>query len=496
MRRRAFCTSAVLALGAAAMPLSRVFAAASGASADLGAVTGDGRQVTIPRAAIEEFRAALRGQLLLRDDAGYDAARRIWNGMIDRHPALIARCAGPADVVQCVNFARDHQLLVAVRGGGHSLSGQSVCENGLMIDLAPMRSVRVDAARKLARIEPGVLLGDLDRESLAFGLVTTTGTVSHTGAAGLTLGGGFGRLARKYGMACDNVSGVDIVTPNGQLLQADAAQNSDLYWAVRGGGGNFGVVTSFEYRLHAFDPMIFGGVLVYPISQARAVCETYAELAAVAPDEFWGELALIARPDGERVVMVEACYCGSMASGARATEPLQRLGRPLQGTLGPIRYGKLQTNQDERARHGRRYYTKSGFTTTIQPGLIDVILERFAAATIASPRIAFPQKGGAIGRVAREATAFWHRDAAHTVIVQASGEDPAQDEANIAWVRATMSAVEPFTIGVYSNMLSPESPQQQLLATYGGNYQRLAALKAKYDPTNLLRLNANIKPQA
>ena len=283
MKRRAFCVSAAAALGAAAFPFDRAFAVVATVTADVEAVTGDGRRILLSRSDVEGFRAGLRGQLLLRDAAGYDDARKIFNGMYDRKPAMIARCLGAADVVRSVQFARAHGLLVAVRGGGHSRSGQSVCDDGLMIDLAPMRGVRVDPSRQLARAGGGALLGDLDRETLAFGLVTTTGTVSHTGAGGLTLGGGFGRLSRRYGLTCDQLTSVDIVTADGRLLEASATANDDLFWGVRGGGGNFGVVTSFEYRLHPFDGWATGGHLVFPFAQARQALRGFAELYPRAP---------------------------------------------------------------------------------------------------------------------------------------------------------------------------------------------------------------------
>ena len=268
MKRRAFCTSAAAAIGAAAFPFGRAFAAVSAVTADVTAVTGAGKKILLRAADVEDFRAGLRGQLLLPDVAGYDDARKIFNGMFDRRPAMIARCLGAADVVRAVRFAAAHELLVAVRGGGHSLSGQSVCDDGLMIDLSLMRGVRVEPGERLARAGGGALLGDLDRETLPFGLVTTTGTVSHTGAGGLTLGGGFGRLARRYGLTCDQLTSVDVVTADGQLRQASATENSDLFWALRGGGGNFGIATSFEYRLHPFDGQAVGGHLVFPFEQA------------------------------------------------------------------------------------------------------------------------------------------------------------------------------------------------------------------------------------
>ncbi|MGB5132261.1 MAG: FAD-dependent oxidoreductase, partial [Steroidobacteraceae bacterium] len=382
MKRRDFCASAIATIGATALPFGRVFAAVASIATDISAVTGDGRQIVLSRSDVDDFRASLRGQLLLPDAVGYDDARRIWNGMFDRRPALIARCAGTADVVQSVNFARAHELLVAVRGGGHSLSGQSVCDNGLMIDLTPMRSVRVDPARKSVRVEPGVLLGELDRESLAFGLVTTTGTVSHTGAAGLTLGGGFGRLSRRYGMACDNVTAVDVVTASGQFLQANATDNPDLYWGVRGGGGNFGVVTSFEYRLHSFDGRAYGGHLVFPFAQARDVLRGFADAWAQAPDELWIDPNLVVTPAGDKLVGMDVCYSGPPATAERTLAPYRRLGKPLRDELGPMKYTQLQTKDDARARIGRHYYTKSGFVKQLDGNLIDTIIDTFAGPTV------------------------------------------------------------------------------------------------------------------
>lgn len=274
--------------------------------------------------------------------------------MFDCHPALIARCAGAADVVRAVNFARSNSLLVAVRGGGHSLSGQSVCDDGLMIDLSAMRSVCVDPARRLARAGGGALLGDLDRETLPFGLVTTTGTVSHTGAGGLTLGGGFGRLARRFGLTCDQLSSVDIVTADGELLEASATENPDLFWAIRGGGGNFGIATSFEYRLHPFDGRAVGGHLVFPFEQARQALRGFAELFDRAPDGLWIEPVLTVLPGGARVLVLDVCLSEGLESAEAALAPYRQLGRPIKDAVGPLKYVQLQTQNDERARIGGR----------------------------------------------------------------------------------------------------------------------------------------------
>lgn len=496
MKRRTFCASAIATVGAAALPFGRAFAVVTSIVADINAITGDGKPVILPRNDVDDFRASLRGQLLLPDSTGYDSARKIWNGMFDRKPALIARCAGAADVIRSVNFARSFGLLLAVRGGGHSLSGQSVCDNGLMIDLSPMNSVRVDPARKLARVEPGCMLGDLDRETLPFGLVTTTGTVSHTGAAGLTLGGGFGRLSRVYGTTCDQLTSVDVVTADGRLLEASETQNPDLFWGLRGGGGNFGVVTSFEYRLHPFSGMVYGGHLVFPFAQARDVLRGFAELYMQAPDELWVEPVLVKSPAGERMLVVDVCYSGLHENAERELAPYRRLGKPLRDELGFTRYHQLQTKDDERARFGRRYYTRSGVVSRLENGLVDVIVEIFGAAKVRQPRIALPAQGGATNQVPRDATALWHRDVLHSVIVQTTGDDAAFDGENIEWVRSNWPAVESFTSGFYANVNLADVGADRIRGAYGGNYDRLVTLKGKYDPANLFRLNPNIRPRA
>jgi FAD/FMN-containing dehydrogenase len=496
MKRRAFCASAVAAVGSAAFPFGRAFAAVSAVSADVAAVTGDGRKILLRAAAVEDFRAGLRGQLLLPGAGGYEEARKIYNGMFDRRPALIARCLGAADVVRAVRFAGSYELLVAVRGGGHSLSGQSVCDDGLMIDLSLMRGVRVDPADRLARAGGGALLGDLDRETLPFGLVTTTGTVSHTGAGGLTLGGGFGRLARRYGLTCDQLTSVDVVTADGRLLEASATENPDLFWALRGGGGNFGIATSFEYRLHPFDGRSVGGHLVFPFEQARSALRGFAELYDRAPDGLWIEPILTTTPGGARALVLDICLTDGLESADTILAPYRQLGKPLKDAVGPVHYVQLQTQDDERARIGGRYYTKSGFVDRLTGDLIDTMLDVIGSATLPRARIAMPPKGAAVDRVARDATAFWHRSALYSVLLQTSGDEPAEDARNVGWGRSQWPALEKFTAGFYANTNLSEIPSARVRDAYGGNYERLLSLKRRYDPTNLFRLNANIDPRA
>ena len=428
MKRRIFCQSSLATLATVSLPAHRLFAAAGemagSAPKDLAAVTGAGRPMTLPGASIKELAAALRGQLLLDGSAGYDDARHLWNGSIDRHPALIARCAGAADVAAAVRFARAHDLLVAVRGGGHSLSGQSVCDGGLMIDLSPMRSVRVDPISRSARVEPGVSLGQFDREAQAFGLATPAGTVSHTGVAGLTLGGGVGWLGRRFGLTCDNVTAVDMITANGEFVHASARENNDLFWGVRGGGGNFGVVTSFEYRLHPAGPMIAGGWISYPFAGARDLLRRIAEFSSECPDE----LALIpsigAGPDGVVLVTIEACYSGPPAGADAAVAPLRRLGKPVQDKLGPMRFVDLQSMDDDAVAWGNGYYVKGGLLEHWSPAFTDTLVAAFSRPQ--SCAVILQQFGGAIARVRNGDTAFPHRNALFDLIVSASWTDPAR----------------------------------------------------------------------
>jgi FAD/FMN-containing dehydrogenase len=491
MKRRSFCASAVSLVTAAAVPWHRAFVA--NAAGELPALGLSGKQVVLQASDIDDLRAGLRGQLLIPGQEGYDAARKIWNGAFDRKPAMIARCAGAADVARAVQFARAHDLLVAVRGGGHSLSGQSVCEGGLMIDLSPMKSVRVDPLAKRARVEPGVLLGELDREAQAFGLATPAGTVSHTGAAGLTLGGGFGRIARKYGLACDNLVAADIVAADGRFVRTGTSENPDLLWGLRGGGGNFGVVTSFEYQLHPLTAPVYGGALVFPFAQARALLRSYADFIANASDELYADLAIVPTPDG-RIVALDVCHCGTPQAAERELAQLRRIGKPLQDGLRSVSYVDLQRSLDDNYPHGRSYYVKSGFLRSLTPQVADMTVDYLEAAPFPTGVISFVHHGGAIKRVRPEATAFWHREANHSILIIAFWDDPAGTQPGSQWVRSGWKAAEPLTDGFYVNELAHDDPGRRVQATYGANYKRLVALKKQYDPANVFRMNANIKP--
>jgi FAD/FMN-containing dehydrogenase len=443
---------------------------------------------------IENFAAALRGQLLRPGDETYERARKIWNGMFDRRPALIARCAGAADVIAAVNYARESGLPVAVRGGGHSFPGHSVCDGGLVIDLSPMKGLRVDPAARTARAEPGVRWLEFDHETQAFGLATTGGTVSDTGIAGLTLGGGLGWLSNKHGLTIDNLLSADVVLADGRLLTASASENADLFWALRGGSGNFGVVTSFQYRLHRVGPTIVGGMVLYPLSQAKEVLRFYRGFSKTAPDELTLYAGLITTPDGVTVVALVACYCGPVDKGTEVVRPLKSLGSPALDVLGPMPYLAQQRLFDGGFPTGASYYTKADFLADLSDEAIDVFVEY--AATKPSPMsgILVQTTLGAAARVAPHATAFAHRRLPYAPVIVSAWLDPAESAKNIAWARECWTALHAHAGGgVYVNDLGPDD-EDRIRTGYGANYERLAALKKKYDPENFFRLNPNIKP--
>src|SRR5262245_22317664 len=495
MKRRTFVSSAISAGAMALLPARQVLAA----TADTPAIGRTGKQMVIRGRDIDDLRGALRGPLLTAGEEGYEQARHIWNGAFDRKPALIVRCAGAADVVQAVNFGRTQDLLVAVRAGGHSLSGQSTCDGGLMIDVSQMRGVRVDPTARTARVEAGALLGDLDRESQAFGLATPAGRVSHTGAAGLTLGGGFGRLTPRFGLSCDNLRAADVITANGAFVRASAEENRELLWGLQGGGGNFGVVTSFEYQLHPVAPMMYGGVLVYPLARARELLRFVAEFLERRPEELFVDTMLATLPQVGRALAFSVCYSGAPEKGEEVVKPLRQFG-PVVDAVKPAKYTELQSAQDRNSKHGRGYYERSGFLTKFVPELIDPAVDCLESAEPPGARIMFTGDcAGAFNRVARDATAFWNRDARSTLIVQSFWDDPrdaAASDAHTGWARKTFDRLAPYTKGFYVNTLAAEDAKQRVRASYGDNFARLVALKRKYDPTNLFHRNANIDPSA
>jgi FAD/FMN-containing dehydrogenase len=491
MKRRHFLQTS---LGIAALwPARQLFADSSAAELpEVPARALDGAMTSLRGSDLRDLAASFRGQVLLRDQPGYDQARRVWNAMFDRQPAMIARCASPSDVIQALNFAREHQLLTAVRAGGHSLSGKSTCDGGIVIDVSPMQSVRVDPKRRVARVDGGALLQHLDRETRAFGLATTAGTVSHTGAAGLTLGGGMGRLGRHFGLACDNLRAVDVVTADGRLLTASGNENADLFWALCGGGGNFGVATSFEYTLHPMDPTILGGTIAWPFTQARDVLHFYADFMKSAPDALNLDPALVSTPDGPMIAL-EACWSADLARGERTLAPVRALGKPAFDQIRAMPYLELQSGSDSRLAHGIRFYGKSGFITELTPQVIERVLDTFASASPGSFSIVLQGSGGAIARKPVGATAFPNRRANHWLMISKSWRDASEDTQRVQALRTAWKSLEPLTSGFYVNGITDDE-QGRVATNYGSNYPRLQQIKRKYDPKNQFRLNANIAP--
>jgi FAD/FMN-containing dehydrogenase len=462
---------------------------------DLRVITAEGSDAILEEAAVADFAAGLRGPLLRPGDEKYDEARRVWNGMIDRRPALIARCAGVADVIAAVRFARTHRIVVSVRGGGHNITGNAVCEGGLMIDLSPMKSVRVDLGKRTARAEAGLTWGEFNRETQAFGLATTGGVVSTTGIAGLTLGGGLGWLMGKHGLSCDNLLSADIVTAGGEFLTASATEHPDLFWGLRGGGGNFGVVTSFEYQLHPVGPVL-AGMVIHPIDQAREVLRFYRDFARGCPDEMLAAASLMTSPEGAPVAVIIVAYIGDIAKGEALVAPLRQFGSPLADTIAPTSYAQLNTLFDAAVPYGgvQRYW-KSSFLKELGDDLIEVFIERSVKFLSPMSMVLFFHMHGAATRTDPNGTAFGLRDDQWDYDVISQWNDPAEAPGHIQWTRNFWNAVEPFATGeVYVNHLDAEEGTTRIRAAYGRNYDRLVALKNRYDPTNLFRLNQNIKP--
>jgi FAD/FMN-containing dehydrogenase len=491
MRRRTVLGSGLAALTALSIPGRRVFAGAT----DVAAIGLDGKALSLKDGDIDNLRASVRGEVLTADQSGWDTARRLWNPVFDKKPALIVRCVGAADVRRAVQFAAGHTLLTAVRGGGHSLSGQSACDGGIMIDLSPMRSVEVDPIAKTARVEGGALLGQLDRESLAFNLATPVGTAADTGVAGLTLGGGVGRIGRRFGLTCDNLIAAEVVTADGNWVRTSTTENADLLWALRGGGGNFGVVTTFEYRLHEVNPIMYGGDLTFPLEGARQLLRSFADFSATAPDELYLDVDLGTDRKGVRYVGFNVCYCGPAAEAEHVVAPLRKLGKPDTDELAPAPYAKLQGSYNLGGVSPLGFYGKGGLVSGLTPALIDSLVGAFESAPSAGIWIWMQHQGGAISRVPPHDTAYFNRGASHNLGFANLWKMPAEDaERNTEWVRKAWTQVEPLTHGQYVNLAATDDRDARVHAAYGDNYPRLAALKKRYDPNNLFRLNANIKP--
>lgn len=497
MNRRRFCQGSIAAAVAASLATSQAAASALQGllqiTSDVNAVTGGGAEVTLEQAAIQELGDSLRGQLLLTGSEGYDKARQVLNKSIDKHPALVVQPSGVADIQNAVTFARERNLLLAVKCGGHSFSGKSTCDGGMQIDLSHFRNARVDPATRTAYIAGGSLLGDLDHESMAHGLVTTAGTVSHTGVGGLTLGGGFGRLARRYGLALDNLKAVDIVCADGELRHANAEQHPDLYWGVRGGGGNFGIVTSFEFNLHPMQREVIAGDVIFPISKASEVLKFYSEFSAAAPDDLSVELIMAAPPaNADGVIFLHCTYSGPAKLADKILEPIRRLGTPLANTIKATDYVALQSSWDNSDPRNGGEYLKSGFTSGISDELIRALVDNFEPHPDRQTTIVFQQSGGAIGRVPVAATAFAHRYSSHNLLVSGVWEPGVDRTPHIKYVRGYWQELEAHTRGYYTNDMADEA-QKIVNSNYQGNFTRLLEVKNTYDPSNLFRLNANIR---
>ena len=495
MRRRTFVKSAI-AVSCTALTDARSWANASTMEigmTDIPAVSVTGGNVVLERNDVFDLAQELRGELLHGASPGFDAARTVWNGMIDKAPALIARCEGSADVAAALAFANERQLLVSVRGGGHSISGKGVCNGGLMIDLSKMNSVQVDRRARTLRAEGGCLEAHIDHEAAFAGLVTTGGIVSHTGAGGLTLGGGFGRLCRRYGLACDNLVAADVVAPDGVLRRVDDRELPDLMWALRGGGGNFGVATALEYRLHPMNKTILGGDLIFAWRDARKVLKYYAENALELPDELNLNIMLRHVPQLGPSVVVEAVWCGDLSKGDTAVAPLRAIAKPAADTIAPAEYAVFQRRLDAANAHGSRQYLKSGFVTNFKDSLIDTLIDVYRPEP--TYVIFLMQSGGAVNRLGNYATAFPHRSAHCNMMVWHLWPDAVPEdirEQRVAEVRADWARLVRYTDGYYTNL--NEEGRRSTHSNYRANYERLAKIKRRYDPGNLLRLNANIEP--
>jgi FAD/FMN-containing dehydrogenase len=450
-----------------------------------------------------ELRNSFRGALLRPSEEGYDEARRVWNGAIDRHPALIARCAGADDVVEAMRFARERELPVTVRGGGHAVAGHAVCDGGLMIDLSLMKAVEVDPEARTARAAGGLLWRELDAATQQHGLATTGGIISHTGIGGLTLGGGFGHLMRRHGLTVDNLLAVELVTADGECLRVDAASEPELFWGLRGGGGNFGVATAFEYRLHPVGPLVLGGPMFWGLDDAPAVLRVLRELAPAAPDELGISISIMPAPPmpflapeqfGKPVIGLVLAWMGDFAAGERAIAPLREVGRPLADVVRPVPYLALQSMLDGGAPHGRHYYWKAHRLPALSDATIDVFCERASAFTSPFAQINGWAVGGAVSRVDPGATAVGERETGFELSF-AVGWPPSDPdgERHRAWSRAGSEALRGESAGIYANFISDEG-SAGVEAAYGARLARLTAVKDRYDPDNVFRHNANIPP--
>lgn len=452
---------------------------------------------------IQEFSQTLSQPLIMPFDAGYDEGRSVWNGMVDKRPAMISNCKNADDIKKCLNFAQHHDLLVSIKGGGHNVAGKAVCDGGLMINLSQMNTVIVDPVKRTVRVESGATIGELDRETQKFGLATPVGIVSKTGIAGLTLGGGNGYLARKHGLTIDNLLSVELVTAKGDLISANETENSDLFWALRGGGGNFGVVTAFEFKLHEIGPEIMAAQVFYPIEDAKQVLQFYRDFTSFAADELAAYALIVSIPSadpfpetfqGKTAIALLVAYAGSLDGGKAALEPLENFGNPFLRVIMPMPYLALQTSFDQSAPHGIRNYWKAHYMDRLSDEAIDVLINHTTHIPGPITVVGFEPFGGAITRIGESATAFPQRTASYILGIFSGWIEAEHDEKNINWTRELYNKMTPFVSGgVYSNYLDHDD-SDKVSASFGSNYSRLQEVKNKYDPNNFFKLNQNIKP--
>jgi len=467
----------------------------------------DGTGGAVPKSDLEQFKAGFHGQIIDPDDPEYDAARAVWNATIDRRPSLIARCSGPADVIAAVRFASGHRILTAVRSGAHNIAGNAVCDGGLVIDLSAMRGIRVDPGQRTVRVEAGATLADVDHETQAFGLAVPLGINSTTGVAGLTLGGGFGWLTRSLGLTVDNFTGADVVTADGDYIHASDDEHTDLFWALRGGGGNFGIVTSFEFRLHVVGPMILAGPVVHPLENAQQVLSEYRDHTATAPDAMTAWVVLRKAPPlpflepsvhGQEVLILALCHAGAIEDAEAAARPFRAIGTPIADAAGPCPFAAFQQAFDPLLTPGARNYWKSHNLVELSDGAIDTLIHYAGMLPSDETEIFLGQLGGQANRVRREATAYPHRDANFVINVHTRWRDPADDQRCTEWARSLFADLAPFaTGGVYVNFMpNDETDDDRLRAAYGPHWNRLTQVKRRYDPDNFFRMNQNITPAA
>lgn len=456
---------------------------------------------------VAAFRAKLRGRLLARGDEGYDTPRTLWNGMIDKRPALIVQPTGAADVADAVRFAREHELSLAVRGGGHNIAGTAVTDGGLMIDLSPLKGVRVDPAARTVEVQPGCVWGDVDRETQAFGLAVPNGLISDTGVAGLTLGGGFGWTTRRFGYTSDNLLGVDIVTADGVPRRASAEENPELFWAIRGGGGNFGVVTSFTFRAQPVGPAVLGGMILFPMTRAREVIAAFRRMTDAAPDELGTLLVLRKAPpspalpeaiQGAPVAIVAVCWTGAIADGERHLRPLRELGEPLADLIGRKPFTAIQSMLDASSPRGRQYYWKSDYFDALPTPAVEAMIAHAEAVTSPQSAVLFMHLGGAANRLPEDHSATGPRDVHYVLNIQGAWLDPSEHATHVRWVRDYWRAMRPYAKGrAYMNFFTADEGAERVREAYDATtHRRLAEIKARYDPINLFRLNPNIAPAA